>query len=276
MNYNNICAGIVTYNPEVFRLQENINSIKNQVSQIIIVDNGSKNYNQLEKCISECHANCEIINNKKNLGIAKALNQLCERATQANYKWIITLDQDSVSPNNLMEKLTRNINNKIAIIAPNVIYRDNEKFAIKKEGRECVEWVITSASLTNLKIWKEIKFDENLFIDGVDRDYCIRANRLGYKIIKDYSIELVHELGNLKCRKIFGKTVYVTNHSTIRKYYMIRNVIYLDKKLKENRKFGYISKNIIKTICFEQNKVLKLKSIFRGIKDGIYMKRGIK
>mgnify|MGYP000054831883 CR=1 FL=1 len=276
MRYNDICAGIVTYNPEIFRLQENINSIKNQVSKIIIVDNGSKNYNELEKCISECHVNYEIINNKKNLGIAKALNQLCEKATEDNYKWIITLDQDSVSSNNLVEKLAKNINNEVAIISPNIVYRNNEKFNLRKKGAEYVEWVITSASLTNLNVWKKIKFDEKLFIDGVDRDYCIRANRLGYKIIKDYNVELIHELGNLKCKKMFRRTIYVTNHSAIRKYYMVRNVIYLDKKLNENRRFCYIGKNIIKTICFEQNKAPKLKSIFKGIKDGIYMKRGIK
>lgn len=273
---HNICAGIVTYNPELIRLKENIESIQKQVSKIIIVDNGSKNYNELEKCIFTCKTNYEIIKNKENFGIAKALNQLCEKAIEDNYKWIITLDQDSIAPNNLVEKLEKNISDEVAIISPNIVYRNNEKFSIRKNGIEYVEWVITSASLTNLKLWKKIKFDEKLFIDGVDRDYCIRANQLGYKIIKDYDVELVHELGNLKCRKILGRTIYVTNHSAIRKYYMVRNVIYLDKKLNENRRFSHIGKNIIKTIAFEKDKIQKIKSIFKGIKDGIYMKRGIK
>ena len=271
-----ICAGIVTFNPELDLLTKNIDSIINQVNCLIVVDNGSKDYAEAKKILQE--RNIIIIKNNENLGIAKALNQLCKKAEELNYDWILTLDQDSISPESLVLKLAENIKDDVAIIAPNIIYKNNESFSDKNtHGIKEVEWVITSASLTNLKIWKSLGgFDEILFIDGVDRDYGIRATKAGYKVIKCYDVKLLHELGNLECRRRFGRTIYVTNHSALRKYYMVRNAIYLDKKHRESLAQKYIMKNIIKTILYEKDKIEKMDSILKGIKDGIELAKEYK
>lgn len=271
-----ICAGIVTYNPEIELLKKNINSIISQVDCLIVVDNGSKNIFEISCLLN--NRNIFLIDNKDNLGIAKALNQLCDCAFEKNFDWIITLDQDSISPSDLVCNLSKYISDKIAIIAPNIVYKNNESFSdMRNEGVEEAEWVITSASLTNLKIWKSLGgFDEILFIDGVDRDYGIRATKAGYKVIKCYDVKLLHELGSLKCRRRFGRTIYVTNHSALRKYYMVRNAIYLDKKHRESLAQKYIMKNIIKTILYEKDKIEKMDSILKGIKDGIELAKEYK
>ena len=46
---NSIIAGIVTFNPDIDRLVRNVNSIKNQVDQVVLVDNGS---NEMEMILS--------------------------------------------------------------------------------------------------------------------------------------------------------------------------------------------------------------------------------
>lgn len=267
-----VCAGIVTYNPEIELLKKNIYAISDQVSDVIIVDNGSKNLDDWSKeFLSD---KVKIICNNGNLGIAKALNQICRYGIENGYDYVLTLDQDSVAPLNLVEQLVQRMNSNIAIVAPNIVYRNNEKYADQiTKGCEEVEWVITSASLTNLKVWKEISgFDEYLFIDGVDRDFCIRARNNKYKIVKDYDICLKHELGNLKCRKRFGKVVYVTNHSAFRKYYMARNAIYLDRKLGLKTSKSYIGKLFLKTFLYEDHKTDKIVAIIKGIYDGNKMK----
>ena len=252
----NICAGIVTYNPDVNLLNSNIKSIITQIDHLIVVDNGSKNVAEIKKVIDD--NNIIFVANEENKGIASALNQLCEKTIELGSQWIMTLDQDSISPDLLVLKLAENIKDDVAIIAPNIVYKNNESFSDKNtHGIKEVEWVITSASLTNLSIWKKLGgFDEKLFIDGVDRDYGIRATRAGYKVLKCYDVKLLHELGNLKCRKRFGRTIYVTNHSAIRKYYMVRNVIYLDKKLQKHDSQSYILKLVLKTLFYEKNKVI--------------------
>jgi rhamnosyltransferase len=267
-----IFAGIVLYNPELERLHENIEHIVTQVSMVIMFDNGSENIADIERLSKEWSDNIVLLKSNENIGIAAALNQLCEWGENHGYQYIITLDQDSVCPEKLIFILQKNINSDVAVVAPNIIYRNNEAFAVRKSEIEEVEWVITSASITSLKIWNELGgFDENLFIDGVDRDFCIRARKRGYRIVKDYHAELLHELGNLKCKKIMGRTIYITNHQAFRKYYMVRNVIYLDKKLGETKRYSYIMKHIFKTLLFEDGKLKKLHAIYRGICDGLLL-----
>lgn len=132
---------------------------------------------------------------------------MCEFGEINHYDWIITLDQDSVSPIGLVSNLTKYTSKDVAVIAPNIAYRNNEQYTNRPvKPYEEVPWVITSASLTSIPAWKRLDgFDEWLFIDGVDYDYGIRANRNGYKVIRSYETELLHELGNLKCVKLFAK-----------------------------------------------------------------------
>ena len=270
-----VCAGIVTYNPDIEWLRENIDSIINQTKQIVIYDNGSANLKLIEQLVLK-YDDSILLKGNENKGIAYALNRLCEWAIKNGYDWILTLDQDSISPRSLIENLTRYVDEHVAIVSPNIVYKNNESFATKKETRcEEVEWTITSASLTNLKVWKELDgFDEWLFIDGVDYDYGIRANAEGYKVIRCFDAELLHELGNLKCVNVLGKVLYVTNHSAFRKYYMTRNTIYLRDKLKQGQPARTIAKYVIKVIAFEDNKMEKMASIVHGVSDGLKKIRG--
>ena len=43
-----VYAGIVTYNPKIERLIENINSIYPQVDKVIVYDNGSENIEDIK------------------------------------------------------------------------------------------------------------------------------------------------------------------------------------------------------------------------------------
>lgn len=268
MNNKNICAGIVTFNPNLSELKNNISAISKQVEHIYIFDNGSKNFDDIKKNIT--NENAFIIHKQNNKGIAYALNQICKKAISDSFEWIITLDQDSLTSDNLVNCLARDIRNDIGIVSPNIIYKNNESFCDNEEGTKEIEWVITSASLMNLNSWKKVGgFDESLFIDGVDYDYCIRIRRSGYKIIRDYDVALLHELGNLHCIKILGRTVYVTNHSPVRHYYICRNNIYLWNKFHLNNPIKGITKEIIKIILFENSKIEKMRCVFFGISDGI-------
>lgn len=270
-----ICAGIVTFNPEINLLKNNIESILPQVQELVLFDNGSRNITEVQK-LAASYDNCSCIHDEENRGIAYALNRLCEWGEDNKYTWIITLDQDSISPQGLVENLSKYAGTDVAVIAPNIVYKNNEEYAVHTEKRhEEVPWVITSASLTNLSVWKTLDgFDEWLFIDGVDYDYGIRANKNGYKVIRSYETELLHELGNLKCVNVLGKVLYVTNHSAFRKYYMTRNTIYLRDKLKQGQPVRTIAKYVIKVIMFEDNKMEKMASIVHGVSDGLKKIRG--
>jgi len=267
-----ICAGIVTYNPQIDRLKENIEAVVPQVEQVLIYDNASENIADIGILAGEFD-NVSIIKGNINNGIAKALNELFYEARSLDYSHIITLDQDSVCENNLVEALSKGIGDNVAIVSPKIVYRNNEHISTSDGNNfEIVDWVITSASLTSVKAWDDVGgFDENLFIDKVDYDFCVRLHRIGYNIIRANQVRLLHELGNLKTRCILGRTIYVTNHNNFRIYYMVRNSIYL----KRNKNMGsprvFVTKLLIKILLFEDDKVNKIKAIKKGIKDGRMM-----
>lgn len=98
---DSILAGIVTFNPNIQRLHENINFAVNQVKRVVIVDNGSNNINNIEKLVDN-YSNIELLKLDENKGIAYALKQIMIYAIKNKYDWVLSLDQDSVCDNNLI------------------------------------------------------------------------------------------------------------------------------------------------------------------------------
>lgn len=272
---DNIAAGIVLYNPDINRLKENISSIIVQCGHVYLADNGSENFDDIEALINEFGKDkISLIRNKSNLGIAAALNQLCRKAEANNYNWLITLDQDSVSPSDMTEEYLKHTDEPDTAMLCPLIYDRNKKASLKAysagafETDEC----ITSGAMLRLDVWKELKgFDESMFIDGVDFDICHRIKKHGYKIICVSSVVLVHEIGHIEMHKFLVWSVVVKNHSAFRKYYIARNTVYLAgkehtsliKALLQNVKLLLIN------LLYENDKKKKAERIFKGTFDGL-------
>lgn len=273
-----IAASIILYNPDIERLKENLNAIYKQVGLIVLVDNCSNNIKEIEKEIN-IYKNTIIIKNNSNKGIAAALNQAIHICEERKYDWVLTLDQDSVCPLNIVEEYSKYIDiDNIGIICPTIIDRNikNHKKTKNNKTFEYVKECITSASLTNIRIWNLVgKFDEDMFIDIVDFDFCKRILLNEYKIIRINNIELLHEVGSIVQRKFLLKTVNVMNHSPNRKYYMSRNVLYYGRKYNDKKSILKAYLSIIKltliVLLYESQKLKKTSSIIKGLIDGITM-----
>jgi rhamnosyltransferase len=277
----NIAAGIILYNPNLIRLKENIAAIRSQVDFIVLVDNSSDNIEEIEFEYNNSN-DIFFIKNNKNIGIATALNQIVHYCEQKKCLWVLTLDQDSVVPVNLIRNYERYIHlEKIGVMTPKIVdrnYFEEETYFNNnlKLEYEYVKTCITSASFINIPICKEIGyFDDKMFIDLVDFEYCIRINKADYKILKLNNISLIHQLGNLNVINFLGKKIFVTNHSATRVYYYARNSIYYLNKHRDylSGKMVYFNllKKAFKIILFESKKINKIKSIFLGIRDGTKM-----
>ena len=93
-NRESIGLVVVTYHPPLdFYYYLSILSV--QAKHIVIVDNTPTQEcpDVLEKC--NCLDNIEIIRNKMNCGIARALNQGIRRARLLGHEWVVTFDQDT-------------------------------------------------------------------------------------------------------------------------------------------------------------------------------------
>lgn len=261
-----ICGVTVLYNPteEVF---ENINSYLNGLNKLYLVDNSEKENEKLKNKFINFSSKIEYIKMTENEGIAKALNVAKNKAIEENYNWFLTMDQDSKFENNdfikMFELVKKYFKKDIAIFSP-----FHKTVGSNCENKEIIEkdTVMTSGNLLNLKIAQEIgDFEEKFFIDEVDHDYCYRIRKENYKIIVLNKIILKHNLGNMKKYRFFS----VTNHNYIRRYYITRNRCYMIKKYRD-LKVKYIKSLIIdffKILFFENNKNLKIKMIYLGVKD---------
>lgn len=277
INTDRIIASIVTYNPNLDLLYRNIQSIYSQVKYIVIIDNGSDNKESIERVALSITSNIGFIFNDINQGIAKALNQATFFALDNNYDALLTLDQDSIVENGFVGELAKGFTaNDIAICCSVVIDRNISTIMQGSKNIDTVQkQCITSGSLNLVKRIIEVGgFDEEMFIDGVDFEFCRRIRRAGYRIYCPRNAILYHSIGNGRLIKVGPVQIYVLNHSPIRKYYRSRNTIYVSRKYNESILMAIIRDLYILfiTLLFESDKLKKCFAILSGIKDGIIIK----
>lgn len=281
---NKVCAVFVTYNCEE-DFYNTFNSVVKQVEKIVIVDNGSG-----EKTISilediKKNNDVELILCGDNLGIAAALNKGVKYALDNNYEWIITLDHDSNLKEDMVAKLlstyeglSKDEKDKIVSLLPRYIELglnvEKQLNDVDNEPFKYIDGGITSGNIVNRRAFEDIGlFDEKLFIDFVDYDFCFRLIEKGWKIIEVRDAILFHRIGNTKSGRFFFKKVSTTNHSPTRRYYITRNRMYCWKKygnvVPDEIKFdkGCCFKEAVKILLYEDHKFTKMKMIYKGIKD---------
>ena len=196
---------------------------------------------------------------------------------------------DSKASSNMVEKMLEVYNKidererkEILSIFPNFV--DERIQSIEENSNmdsyEYVDADITSGNLLRAEVFDKVGFfDDSLFIDLVDTDFCMRLNEKNIKMIKVRDAILYHSLGESQSVKsIFGK-FNTSNHSALRRYYMTRNRFYTWEKYKDlnsftlNRDKSLFKKEFVKIILGEKDKVNKIKMVFKGYKD---YKKGIR
>jgi len=295
-------AVVITFNPDNdFGL--NLTAASHQLDKIIVVDNGSQesSLNRIKDCVSQ-HTNVILIDNKNNLGIAKALNIGCQYLLERDTSFALMLDQDSLVTDGMVASLYNTISslNSCAVISPKILAKDNDnnldtipsrymvpsnglfykKSSVEKEPLR-VLFNITSGSLIDLTIWNKIgKFQEDYFIEGVDNEYGLRANSLGYSVVIDNNASLVQQYGNQQVKRLFGKNFFPTFHSPLRHYYVSRNRLFIWNKYYKKYPY-YLTWDLLSffntlflILAFEDNKYQKIKHIGRGILDAFRGKKG--
>lgn len=263
MKKEEILAIVIAYNIEEKIILQNINSYKNYVDKVIIVDNSDKE-NKLNELCDEKIAYLKL---NDNLGIAKALNEGIYYAIKNNYKFVLTMDQDSNFNNNLIEEYSKNYEKDIIIYSPNYIIERKHKKEYKVDS-QYLYWTMTSGNLINLELFQKVgMFKEEFFIDGVDYEYCLRARKNGYKILQCNRAILLHNPGITKIKKIIFWNYKYGYMSPTRMYYQIRNLKYISKEYKSFRAELIIIIKFLKIVLLFDNKKEFFTMFKKGIKD---------
>lgn len=275
----NIIVGITLFNPKLTVVDTVVKNLYDVVDAFVLVDNGSKNIDSIIELIkTNALKKVHLIKNGKNLGVAKALNQIVDFVNEQGAKFALTLDQDSVLKAADVTEMARHVSPDIALICPRMVDINKAKQKKYKTDLEYVDRCITSGTLMNLEVCNKIgKFDELMFIDYVDFEYCKRVRLAGYKILKINTVELKHEIGKRTTHHFLWAKVYPSNHKPERVYYYTRNIYYylwkFYNKLSFSEKFKerfLLFWKYFSIIIYEKDKLAKLRSYKKGKKDGKY------
>ena len=272
MKKGDICGIVVTYHPgSDFFVR--LDSISRQMNSVVIVDNGSTPALVGTLRALDVDPAIHLILNSDNLGIARALNLGILHAAERGFRWMLLMDQDSQLHDDAVESLLDAFKsfpekNSLAVIGSG--YEElqknptepNSPAALGKSWHE-VEAVITSGSLLSLSAYAAIgPFREEFFIDHVDREYCLRARALGYRIIKTIKPLMSHSIGTPTQHSLLWMRKSTSNHSADRRYYFARNDTVMLREYGNYSTLGWMFKSLRR--CFRTVKRIVLYEDCKG------------
>lgn len=285
-----VCAVVITFFPDA-GFPERLKKIAAQVSRVIVVDNGTTGESgvNLERAL-DVRESVTCIRNSENLGVAAALNQGIRRALaeEGDCSWIVTFDQDSLPAGDMVEKMlavwkSHPHSEKLMVAGPRKAFVGSTSLPdspTDQSWRE-VMYVITSGSLISRRAFDLAGyFNEGLFIDYVDIEYCLRLRTLGYQVIEVQSTEILHHMGRLEERLFLGEKVHPTHHPPLRRYYQFRNAMLLHRQYRESqrpwrrRNRIVLMKILILILLYEKQRLRSLFQILRGISHGLAGRSG--
>lgn len=297
---NKYAAVVVTFYPDkqCFR---NIRSIARSAHLLIVIDNTPEPINFFEVEAP----NIQIFQKKRNIGLAKALNEGVGIAGDLGFENIFLLDQDSHPVDHFFTSMLtfkHQIDDAIANCAfyvPNFIDRNSQTTArfpvltpfsirhrccnrIKPFYPNKTVIAITSGTLITFKRFKEIgPFPEEYFIDFIDNEYCLRAAIKKLTVAVNCAAILKHSIGCRKKRHILGLRITPNYHNAIRRYYIARNGFFTSLRYFPSFPSFFflvcirLVHELLSIILFESKKTIKIKALIIGLKHGVTGRMGI-
>lgn len=240
---------IICFHPDTALLVQLVSRLSPQVATLLLMNNGGMSpalINQVSIC-----KNLIVHNFGENRGIAAVLNEGFSSATSKGARFVVTFDQDSCPEQEHVARLVdhwfelslqKDEFRKTGAIGPSFYDERQEHFeypfyrasglnVIKNYAsgsRPVVEAnaLITSGMLVPTEIWRDgCRFDEKLFIDFVDTEWCFRTGSLGYVHYGCFDVKMKHELSEASPVRFLG--FMLLKYSPIRRYYHFRNCLYL-------------------------------------------------
>jgi rhamnosyltransferase len=283
-----ICGIIVCYRPDIAQVMSLCHHILADGASVVVVDNTEIPYLRCDQLPD----GCTLITLGCNSGIGHALNAGLARALAAGAAVIMFFDQDSKVDPGLARRLAASIQLGIPEIVAPLCVDDRTNAALPSlrlsrhgmstpvhradlSSRYPVDIVISSGTVATREVFELAgAFDESLFIDFVDTEWCLRCRAKQIPIYVVPTVVMRHSIGSRHFR--FGPLTILV-HSSTRCYYQIRNSFLLLRMRHVPVVFSV--KQIIAIIVSRivllfrvENRTRYLKAYWSAVRDGV---RGI-
>jgi len=242
-----IGAVVVLYRPDLAPLERLLTSLGEQTDKVVAVDNTPGPPEKLSTFFERFSFCISYIPLGENKGIAEAQNIGIRESVSGGCSHVLLLDQDSALGPGMVSKLIAaesellKVGSSVAAVGPRYIDKKTgtpsyaihrgwllvHRSSLDPRSSEPVETdnLIASGSIIRAAVLQSVgMMRDDLFIDFVDTEWGLRARSKGYKSYCVPDAMMAHSTGDAAI-KLFGKEIYV--HSDLRRYYKLRNAMYL-------------------------------------------------
>lgn len=223
-----IVVVVVLYHPDQEAL-DHIENLARDGFSVLAISNGIT-ATQAETLTE--FAGVTLVDNLTNIGLARALNQGIGRFLAGNAPFVLLLDQDSRLTPDKISSLGQRASVlsaqgvRLGCLAPRLVDRKSPDAKVGAAGEPVT--VATSGSLlTRQALLATGMMWEQLFIDGIDHEWCFRARMAGYQIVVADDIVLTHDMGDDGVR--VGGRYRPIHRSPARHYHILRNTLWLQR-----------------------------------------------
>ena len=214
----------------------------------------------------------QYFSKQENMGLCKALNIGIKLLEESGCDWALLFDADSKLGSDIVTEYKKAIEDykgkQVALFTPvHVFDRSN---AVPYSGYKNVDWSMTSGWLINIEIFeKQNGFFEELFVDGLDMDYCFKSHENGYLVIECGKAVINHHPA--ETRNCLGFKYGIA--SPYRYYMQARQLIWCWKRYKKTRIFFVYLYKWAKVLLLFDHKIDYIKSMAKGTSDGVLLLR---
>lgn len=252
---------------------------------VVAVDDGSPSGYEPNLEAVEALAGVHLIRSASNRGIGSALNIGIRECVTHGARVVVTFDQDSSPSSDHVRHVLDALSHAgphAGVLGPGRL--DGEIVDGIVPGLpnrlQPVTSLIQSGMAIPTSTWQTVgEFDEPLFIDMVDTDYCLRVRAAGLDVVAVTDLDMAHCLGLgpelARSIKVGRYRSRATGHGPDRRYYMTRNLIVMlrrharrEPRWALNQTRRTLAMNLL-ACTIEEHRLRKLLAIAKGLVDGL-------
>lgn len=281
---------VVLFNPSA-DVVDAVSKLTVTAPHVIVVDNSAVTDEAVQRALAD--AGVTVVANTNRGGLAGAYNRGVDEMLGRDVDAVFFLDQDSEVESTFFDDMLEPVEGELDeafVIGPTIAeirmgitmpayppQQDLRDRRLAHPDLVPAVFVISSGSLISRAALERLgEFREDYFIEWLDVEVCLRAQRLGIPVLMNEVVRLRQMTGDITQH---GNR-FTTNHPAWRKYYRVRNAVLVSREYGYGRLGGLgrvarALREVTVVARFERDRRRKITAILVGLADGLRGRSGL-